>query len=103
MEIKYYFSLFFDLFNIIYILILGNNILLQVQQFKLLVVFDFDYFFVDGNTDIWVIKLFLFIMQLIREYQKKGWCWINVMDKVFGVLYVENLIKEDYEKCFEIL
>lgn len=42
-------------------------------------------------------------MQLIREYQKRGWCWINVMDKVFGVLYVENLIKEDYEKCFEIL
>ena len=74
-----------------------------MQQSKLLAVFDFDHTLVDGNTDTWVTKLLLSTMQLIREHQKKGWCWTDVMDKVFGVLHVENLTKEDYEKCFETL
>lgn len=42
-------------------------------------------------------------MQLIREHQQNGWCWTNIMDKVFGVLHSEKFSKEDYVRCFETL
>jgi len=75
----------------------------KVKQTRLLVVFDFDHTLIDGNTDTWITKLHPSTMQLIREHQRNGWCWTNIMDKVFGILHAENLNKEDYIKCFETL
>ena len=66
-------------------------------------IFDFDHTLVDGNTDTWVTKLHPPTMQLIREHQQNGWCWTNIMDKVFSVLHLEDLKKDDYVRCFETL
>ena len=76
---------------------------MQVKQARILVIFDFDHTLVDGNTDTWITKLQPSAMQLIREHQRNGWCWTDIMDKVFGNLHAENLKKEDFNRCFESL
>ena len=73
-----------------------NTLILQVKQARLLAVFDFDHTLVDGNTDTWITKLRPCTMQLIREHQQNGWCWTNIMDKVFEVLHSEKFLKNDF-------
>lgn len=73
------------------------------EQCKLLAIFDFDHTLVDGNTDTWITKMLPSTMQIIREHQQNGWCWTNIMDKVFGILHEGNISKDDYVRCFESL
>lgn len=79
------------------------TLILQVKQARLLAVFDFDHTLVDGNTDTWITKLHPCTMQLIREHQQYGWCWTNIMDKVFEVLHSEKFLKNDFVTCLESL
>ena len=69
----------------------------------MLTVFDFDHTLVDGNTDTWITNMHPATLDLIRSHQKKGWCWTDIMDKVFGDLHSQNLQKDDYHKCFKTL
>lgn len=75
---------------------------MDVKRPHVLVVFDFDYTLVDGNTDTWITKLSQSAKTVLSKSSREM-CWTDAMQDVFKFLHDENFSQKDYESCFESL
>lgn len=77
--------------------------LARMERPQMLVVFDFDYTLVDGNTDTWITKLSSKAKTAINDGRNKQMCWTNIMQNVFKTLNQENFSQQDYVNCLKSL